>query len=183
MIDALREGLHMLAGVGLDVRNEPTALLPALYAALVADDDEDLSDCAERSVAWALGLDGDSPLIPVVDVLLVAPGRGLSVDEVLGHLFGVPAFEEAVRAEDRTWHSSPGRTLIRLAFDLGYRHVVTRDSKVVRMDGDSAAMLQVQLRKFEEKFGRPPGRRTRSSLTRMPTSRGRCRRATRATRL
>ena len=158
-VDALREGLHMLGGAGLDVRCDPVTLLPALYAALVAADDEDLSEAGERSVAWALGLDADSPLVPITDVLLVAPRRELDVDTVLGHLFGIPALGEQVSKEDRTWHSSPGSTLINLAFELGYRQVITRDSKVIRVDQGTVAAMQAQFRKFEEKFGRPPGPR------------------------
>jgi hypothetical protein len=156
-VDALREGLHILGSAGLDVHGDPVTLLPALYAALVAADDEDLSEVGERSVAWALGLDADSPLVPIADVLLVAPSRGLDVHSVLGHLFGIPAFTERVRKEDCEWHSSPGRTLITLAFDLGYRQVITQDSKVIRMDEGTVAAMQAQFRMFEEKFGRPPG--------------------------
>lgn len=158
-VDALREGLHMLGGAGLDVRGDPVTLLPALYAALVADDDEDLSEAGERCVAWALGLDADSPLVPITDMLLVAPSRGMDVDTALGHLFGIPAFGEQVSVNDRTWHSSPGSTLINLAFDLGHRQVITRDSKVIRMDQGTVASMQAQFRSFEEKFGRPPGPR------------------------
>src|SRR5262249_981538 len=99
----------------------------------------------------------DSPLVPVTDVLLVAPNRGLDVDAVLKHLFGIPSFREPVRAEDRAWHSSPGRTLIDLAFEFGYRQLVTRDSKVVRMDQGTVAAMRAQFRMLEEKFGRPPG--------------------------
>jgi hypothetical protein len=156
-VDALREGLHMLGSIGLDVRNEPATLLPALYAALVADDDEDLSEAGTRSAAWAFGLNADSPLVPVTDILLVATQRGMDVDTVLGHLFGVPSFAEQVSAEDRKWHSSPGKTLIKLAFEFGYRQVITRDGKVVHMDKGTVAAFQAQFRMFEEKFGRPPG--------------------------
>ncbi|MGH3165103.1 MAG: hypothetical protein ACRDN0_04300 [Trebonia sp.] len=155
--DALREGLHMLAAAGLDVRHEPAVLLPALYAGLVADDEEDLSESGDRAVAWALGLKTDSPMVPVTDVMLVAPERDLTVDEILGQLFGIPAFTAQVSPEDRSWHSSPGNSLVGLAFELGYRHVITRDGKAVRMGEESAAVIQAQLRKFEEKFGRPPG--------------------------
>ena len=155
--DALREGLGMLGGAGLDVRAESLLLLPALYAALVAGDDEDMSESGERAVAWALGLDDDSPLVPVTDVLLVAPERGLDPDAVLGHLFGIPAFSEQVRAQDRHWHSSPGTELTGLAFELGYPQVITRDGKAVRLDQGGVAALQAQVRRFEEKFGRPPG--------------------------
>jgi len=156
-VDALREGLHMLGNAGLDVRGDPVILLPALYAALVAADDEDLSEAGERSAAWALGLDADSPLVPVTDVLLVSQSRGLDVPAVLGHLFGIPAFTERVSNEDCRWHSSPGKTLMTLAFDLGYRKVITRDSKIIHMDKGTVAATQAQFRMFEEKFGRPPG--------------------------
>jgi hypothetical protein len=155
--DALREGLGMLGSAGVDVRASSAVLLPALYAALVARDDEDLSEAGERAVGWALGLDDDSPLVPVTDVLLVAPERGLDADAVLGHLFGIPAFSEQVRAQDRRWHSSPGTELIGLAFELGHPQVITRDGKAIRLDQGGVAMLQAQSRRFEEKFGRPPG--------------------------
>jgi hypothetical protein len=158
-VDALREGLHMLGGAGLDVRGDPVTLLPALYAALVAADGEDLSQAGERSVAWALGLDADSPLVPITDVLLAAPGRGMDADTVLGHLFAIPALAEQVSEKDRAWHGSPGSTLVSLAFELGYRQVITRDSKVIRMDQGTVAAMQAQFRRFEEKFGRPPGPR------------------------
>jgi hypothetical protein len=155
--DALREGLHLLASAGLDVGGDAVVLLPALYIGLVAGEYEDLSEAGERAVAWALGLSEDSPLVAVTDVLLAAPQRGLAPDTALGHLFGDPAFTDPVRPEDRRWHSWPGAALIDLAFELGYSQVMTRDSKVIRLDRDGAAMLEAQCRRFEEKFGRPPG--------------------------
>jgi hypothetical protein len=155
--DALREGLHMLSGAGLDVRSDSMLLLPALYAGLVASDHENLSAAGERSVAWALGLADDSPLVQVTDVLLVAPERELDVDTALGHLFGIPAFTGQVRTEDRRWHSSPGSALIDLAFELGYPQVITREGKAMRLGQGGLAAMEAQLRRFEEKFGRPPG--------------------------
>ncbi len=82
-----------------------------------------------RSVTWALGLDDDSPLVPVADVLLVAAQREVDVDVALGHLFGVGAFSEQVRSVDREWHSSPGGALVRLAFELGHQQVITRPER------------------------------------------------------
>ena len=155
--DALREGLQMLASAGLDVHGDPAVLLSALYAGLVAGDHEDLSDAGERAVAWAFGLSDGSPLVPVTDVLLVVPQRGLDVDTALRHLFGIPAFSEQVQAEDRQWHSSPGTALIGLAFELGHQQVINREGKVIRLGQDGAAMIEAQRRFFEEKFGRPPG--------------------------
>jgi len=155
--DALREGLQMLASAGLDVHGDPAVLLPALYAGLVAGDHEDLSDVGERAVGWALGLSDESPLVPVTDVLLLAPQRGLDVDTALCHLFGIPAFSEQVQPEDRRWHSSPGTALIDLAFELGHQQVINREGKVIRLGQDGAAMIEAQRRLFEEKFGRPPG--------------------------
>ncbi len=61
------------------------------------------------------------------------------------------------RESDRHWHSWPGTALTDLAFELGYTQVITRDGKVIRMDRDQAAALEAQCRRFEEKFGRPPG--------------------------
>ena len=155
--DALREGLHLLSAAGIDVRHETAVLLPALYIALVAGEFEELAQAGERAVAWALGLAGDSPLVPVTDVLLTAAQRGLDPDTALAHLLAIPAFAEPVRPEDRRWHSWPGTELIALAFELGYPQVLTRDSKVLRVGPDQAAALEAQVRRFEEKFGRPPG--------------------------
>ena len=155
--DALREGLGMLARAGIDVRTEVTAMLPALYAALAAAGDEELSQAGERAVAWAIGLPEDSPLIPVTDVLLAAPQLGLDPDAALRHLFGIPAFTQPVRPQDRSWHSWPGTDLPVLAFELGFRQVDTLDSTIMRIDPDAADALQSQRRRFEDKFGRPPG--------------------------
>jgi hypothetical protein len=109
-------------------------------------------------VAWATGLPAGSPLVPVADVLLAAPQLGLDPDATLGHLFGIPAFSQPARPQDevprRSW---PGTELPALAFELGFRQVVTLDSKIVRIDPDAAAALEAQLRRFEDKFGRPPG--------------------------
>lgn len=154
-VDALREGTRLLGRAGMDVRDSSVVLLVALYLGLAADDDEDISESGERAAAWALGLDEDSPLVPVADVLLAAPDRELEVDAVLGHLFGIDAFTQAVRPQDREWHSSPGHSLVGLAFELGHRQVVTRDAKMVRLDEEGAALFEYQRRRFEEKFGRP----------------------------
>jgi hypothetical protein len=147
----------MLAEAGLDVHRDPLVLLPALYAALVAGEYEDLSGAAERAVAWALGLSPASPLVPVTDVLLVAGERRLDVDTTLGHLFGIPSFTEQVSPEDRSWRSSPGAALIALAFEIGHHQVITRDGKVLRLSRGAGAAIEAQRRYFEEKFGRPPG--------------------------
>ncbi len=155
--DALREGLHLLGAAGIDVRHETAVLMPALYIALVAGEFEELGQAGERAVAWALGLAEDSALVPVTDVLLTAPQRGLDPDAALGHLLGIPAFADPVAGGDRRWHSWPGTELTSLAFELGYPQVITRDSKVIRVDADQAAALEAQVRRFEEKFGRPPG--------------------------
>ena len=155
--DALREGLHLLSAAGVDVRHETAVLLPALYIALAAGEFEELALAGERVVAWALGLAEDSALVPVTDVLLTAPQRGLDPDTALGHLLGIPAFADPVAAGDRRWHSWPGTELTSLAFELGYPQVITLDSKVIRVDADQAAALEAQVRRFEEKFGRLPG--------------------------
>ncbi len=155
--DALREGLGMLARAGIDVRAEVVTMLPALYAALAAAGDEELSQAGKRAVAWAVGLPEDSPLVPVTDVLLAAPQLGLDPDAALRHLFGIPAFGQPVRPQDRGWHSWPGRELPALAFELGFRQVDTLDSKIVRIGPDAADALESQRRRFEDKFGRPPG--------------------------
>src|SRR5258708_4428968 len=85
-----------------------------------------LTEAGMRSVTWALGLDDDSPLVPVADVLLVAAQREVDVDVALGHLFGGGAFSEQVRSVDREGHSSPGVALGRLPFELGHQQVITR---------------------------------------------------------
>jgi hypothetical protein len=155
--DALREGLGMLSRAGIDVRAEVVTMLPALYAALAASGDEELSEAGERAVAWAVGLPEDSPLVPVTDVLLAAPQLGLDPDAALEHLFGIPAFTQPVRPQDRHWHSWPGTELPDLAFELGFRQVDTLDSTIMRLDPGAADALESQCRRFEDKFGRPPG--------------------------
>ena len=72
-------------------------------------------------------------------MLLTAPQLGLDPDAALRHLFGIPAFTEPVRPQDRRWHSWPGTELPALAFELGFRQVITLDSKVIRLDPDQAA--------------------------------------------
>ncbi|MDL4818655.1 hypothetical protein [Actinomadura opuntiae] len=72
-VDALREGLHRLAESGMSTRSEPAMLLPALYLALVGRDEEAVDDAGERAVIWALSLAPDSPLLPITDILLLAP--------------------------------------------------------------------------------------------------------------
>jgi hypothetical protein len=156
-VDALREGLHLLGNAGLPVRDEPALLLPALYAALVAGEHEPLADAADRAVAWALGLAETSPLLPVADVLLVAPERGMPVDAVLACLYAIPAFAQPVDPNDRRWHSSPGTDLPRLAFETGHQEITTLDGTTLRLGAGTTALLQGQVRRFEEKFGRPPG--------------------------
>jgi hypothetical protein len=156
-VDALREGLGMLAAAGLPVRDEPAILLPALYAALVASPDEELHEAGHRAWGWALGLRESSPLIPVADILLIAPSRGLDIDDVLRRLFSVPSFTAQVDHEDRRWHGAPGTDLAGLVFELGHTQITTRAGKAVRLDEGSVAMLRAQQARFEEKFGRPPG--------------------------
>jgi len=156
-VDALREGLYMLGNAGLETRQDTIVLLPALYAALVARDDEELTEAGERAETWALGLPEDSPLVPIVDVMLIAARRDLDVDATLGHLFAVQTFDKPVSTSDRTFTADPGTALIELAFELGYRQVISRERKTMRLDEDANALLQAQIRGFEEKFGRPPG--------------------------
>src|SRR6266508_158768 len=159
--DALREGLHLLGRTGIDVRADPAILLIALYLALVAADSEQLSDAPPRAEAWALGLAEDSPLVPAVDVLLLAADRGLDVDATLGHLFAVPAFTQPVPDGDRRFTSAPGGALTDVAFELGFRQVDTRDAKVLAMDADAKTM-----------FPAPP---TQCSSTPTPTNPAPCR--------
>src|SRR6266540_2326965 len=144
-----------LEAAGLDQRKLPATLLPG--TALADADSEQLSDAPPRAEAWALGLAEDSPLVPAVDVLLLAADRGLDVDATLGHLFAVPAFTQPVPDGDRRFTSAPGGALTDVAFELGFRQVDTRDAKVLAMDADAKTMFQAQLRAFEDKFGRPPG--------------------------
>ncbi|MFI9552725.1 hypothetical protein [Nonomuraea endophytica] len=155
-VDALRAGLRLLGRAGMPVREESSTLLPALYVALVAKDDEELAQAGERATAWAMGLPGDSPLIPVADALLVGHGMAMSADTLLGHLFAVPAFTEPVRSLDRRWHSSPGIAFVDLAFEMGISQVRTRAGKVTKLDPEAIAALRAQHRRFEAAFGRPP---------------------------
>jgi hypothetical protein len=160
--DAMREGLNGIHRAGLRARGLPVLLLAALYASLVADGFGentgigDISGSAEQSQAWALGLASDSPLIPVTDLLLIGAKRDLSPDDILARLYSIPAFTGPVRRADRIWHSSPGTALMSIAFELGYREVQLRNATAVRADPTEAITDQVQRRRFEEQFGRPP---------------------------
>lgn len=154
--DALRQGMSVLARAGIDATSEVAALLPALYLALVAQADELLADAGERAEAWAQGLDDDSPLVPVVDTIRNGAARQLSTADILARLHSLPAFTADVRAQDRRWHSSPGLALPRLAFELGFGQVSTREHTVVKLGEGAAATLRTQRERFEEKFGRPP---------------------------
>lgn len=155
--DALREGLHLLARAGLSTREDPMSLLVALYIALVAHDDEDLAEAGEQAQAWALGLAEDSAFCGVIDVLLAAADQERSAEDALGSLFAVGAFAAGVSAEDRRWHSEPGTDLSVLAFEFGFGRLSTRDGEVVHMPPAAADAIRAQYRRFERKFGRPPG--------------------------
>jgi hypothetical protein len=156
-VDALRQGLHVLASMDLDVRHEVTFLLPALYVALVGRDAERLDEAGERAEVWAWGLPEASPLVAVVDVMMTAMHRNMLVDQTLGALFAVPTFDQLIPPADLQFTADPGTAFVTLAFELGHRQVITLDSKVVRLDQGSNAMLHAQLQAFEDKFGRPPG--------------------------
>ncbi|MGA6155565.1 hypothetical protein ACPEIC_19670 [Stenotrophomonas sp. NPDC087984] len=121
----IRDGLRRFHDAGLPVEEESGMLLPALYAALMTKPGELLEDVGEHAWAWALSLDEASTLVPVLDILLVAPELELSVAETLGHLFAVPAFTEPIPSEALLWTSSPGLALPRLAFELGISKVST----------------------------------------------------------
>ncbi|MFG3117246.1 hypothetical protein ACGF4C_22940 [Streptomyces sp. NPDC048197] len=126
----LRDGLRRFRDAGLPVEEESGLLLPALYAVLMTKPGELLEDTGEHARAWALSLDEASTLVPVLDILLIAPEWELSVAETLGHLFAVPAFTEPLPSDALLWTSSPGLALPRLAFELGIPEVLTRDRTV-----------------------------------------------------
>jgi hypothetical protein len=155
-IDALREGLHLFGNAGVEVREDSAILLPALYAALVAAEDELVNDAFDRAPAWAYALPDTSPLIPIVDAMIIGAARQISVDDTLGHLLAVAAFTQPVPAADRTFTAAPGIALAAIAFELGYPQVLTRDGKAIRVGPGGKAALDAQVRAFERKFGRPP---------------------------
>ncbi|MFE7116056.1 hypothetical protein ACFU99_11620 [Streptomyces sp. NPDC057654] len=126
----LRDGLRRFHDAGLLVKDESVLLLPALYTALMAKPGEQLEDSLEHATAWALALDETSTLVKVVDILLVAPELGMSVADVLGHLFAVPAFTDPLPSDALLWTSSPGLGLPRLAFELGISEVPTMDGVI-----------------------------------------------------
>ncbi|WP_435178913.1 hypothetical protein [Actinacidiphila sp. bgisy145] len=121
----LRDGLRRFEDTGLPVKEEPATLLPALYAVLLTKPGEPLSDMGEHATAWALSLDEKSMLVPVLDVLLVAPELEMSAADTLGYLFALPAFTESISSDALLWTSSPGLALPRLAFELGIPKVST----------------------------------------------------------
>ncbi len=123
----LRDGLHRLEGSELPVKEESGMLLPALYTALMTKPGELLEDMGRHAWEWAVSLDESSPLVPVLDILLVAPELEMSVTETLGRLFAVPAFTEPFPPDALLWTSSPGLALPRLAFELDIPEVTTQD--------------------------------------------------------
>jgi hypothetical protein len=142
-LDALRCGLHMLARLDIDMRSDTSILLPALYVALVADDVE-LADAGERAEAWAWGLPDESPLIPVVDVLLAATRQELPVDDAIAHLLALPTVTDQIPLADRRFSADPGTALAHLALELGHRQVSTIDRPIqpVELERATANMLE-----------------------------------------
>ncbi|MFE7127562.1 hypothetical protein [Streptomyces sp. NPDC057617] len=126
----LRDGLRRFRDAGLSVKQESRVLLPALYAALMTKPGELLEDVVEHAAVWALSLDEASTLVPLLDILLVAPALEMSVADTLGRLFAVPAFTESIPSEALLWTSSPGLALPRLAFELGIPKVSTREAVI-----------------------------------------------------
>lgn len=136
----LRDGLRRLQDAGLPVEEKSVLLLPALYAVLMTKPGELLEDIGEHARVWALSLDENSTLVPVLDILLIAPELKMSVAETLGHLFAVPAFTEPFPTDALLWTSSPGLALLRLAFELGIPQVSTREQTVTPDLLDQAGM-------------------------------------------
>jgi hypothetical protein len=153
--DLLADGVHLLEQVGLPVRTEPGMLLLALYAAVVASDDEPTEEILERAHAWALGLDEASSLADVVDVIMLAAERELDVVTTIAHLFALPAFGNTIDGKDKRWHSAPGTDFSRMAFDLGIPRVMTQETMQVRLGPIASYSLAAERRKMEEDLGRP----------------------------
>ncbi|CAL9446806.1 hypothetical protein SUDANB171_02344 [Streptomyces sp. enrichment culture] len=155
--DILRLGLQRLAEAGLPVEDEPACLLVALYAALLAKPGERHELLGEHAGAWALSFEPESPMAPLLDVLLHAPERELPVDGVLAHLFALPAFTAPIPDEALRWSSSPGLALPAHAFELGFDQVHTRHLLVTpgELDfaGTQARVRLVVLREENEKGG------------------------------
>ncbi|CAM5741411.1 hypothetical protein [Streptomyces afghaniensis 772] [Streptomyces afghaniensis] len=126
----LRDGLRRFQEAGLPVEENSGLLLPALYAMLMTKPGELLEDMAEHARAWAVALDEALTLVPVLDILLLAPELEMPVADALGHLFAVPAFTEPFPSDALLWTSSPGLALPRLAFELGIPEVTTREETV-----------------------------------------------------
>lgn len=124
-LGGLTTGLRLLRiDGGLGVLSHPSygsiGLLKALYLGLIHHPGDKVpGDLVNRALAWSLGLPAESPLVPVVDVLLISVERGLETEETLRHLFGVPELEQPVRAEDLQWRSSAGSALRRLSQSSG----------------------------------------------------------------
>lgn len=157
-LDALREGVHLLAQANLPVRDHALLLLVALYVALVTEEADLLDeDTADHARAWALGVAADSSFAPVLDTLLTAVDRDLTPDAALAHLFGLDALEQPVPGADWRWYSSPGTQLSELAFELGFSRLNTRHADLVSLSPAATMAFKAQRRQFEEKFGRPPG--------------------------
>ncbi|ATL28659.1 hypothetical protein [Streptomyces formicae] len=134
----LRAGLRRLRDAGLSVKKESGVLLPALYAALLANPGEPLEDLGKHAQAWALSLNEALPLVRVLDILLVAPELEMTVSDALGRLLAVPAFTQPIPSEALLWTSSPGLALPRLAFELGAPEVTTAFGSITPDELDQA---------------------------------------------
>ncbi len=154
-VELLRDGLSLLERSGFPVRTHTAMILLALYVSVAASDEEPMSELSERASAWALGLPEDSPLVPIVDTVLVATSRELDPIQTLGHLFMIPAFQQPPGQEDRRWHSGPGTDFVPLALEMGYRHVKTSSLRVVRVSAMVAASIEGHERRLEERRGHP----------------------------
>lgn len=164
-VERLRDGLRLLEHVGYSTSNGAFKLLIALYAALVASNDEPVEQLSARALAWSYGLDEASSLIPVVDTIMIAAVRDLDLESTISRLFTFPAFLRSVSSEDQRWHSDSGTDFVVLALEFGHAAVRSRDREVMSLGPITSISLNNLEREFETEHGRPlePGDRVFSA--------------------
>lgn len=164
-VERLRDGLRLLEHVGYSTPNGAFKLLIALYAALVASNDEPVEQLPARALAWAHGLDEASSLIPVVDTIMISAVRDLDIESTISRLFTFPSFLRSASREDQRWHSDSGTDFLILALEFGHSAVRSRDREVMSLGPIASISLKNLEREFETERGRPmePGDRVFSA--------------------
>ncbi|GAB2509470.1 hypothetical protein [Nocardia heshunensis] len=154
--ELLRDGLFLLETSGLPVHEDGRLLLIALFASLAASDEEPIDELSERAYTWALGLEDNTPIASIVDAVLAGTMHELDTLTILGHLFSIPEFTQIPDYQSLRWHGEPGTDFIHLALEFGHQRLRTRTGYRVGLTDESRDLLESQVDRFRQKFGRDP---------------------------